>query len=44
VVPEWELSQIYRGMFEFMCLQVVGLVLLFFFPQVALWLPSVLYR
>ena len=44
VVPEWELSQIYRGMFEFMCLQVVGLVLLFFFPQIALWLPSVLNR
>jgi TRAP-type mannitol/chloroaromatic compound transport system permease large subunit len=44
VVPEWELSQIYRGMFEFMCLQVVGLLLLFFFPQIALWLPSMLYR
>jgi tripartite ATP-independent transporter DctM subunit len=44
VVPQWELSQIYRGMFEFMCLQVVGLVLLFFYPQVALWLPSMLYR
>jgi tripartite ATP-independent transporter DctM subunit len=44
VVPEWELSQIYRGMFEFMCLQVVGLGLLFFFPQIALWLPNLLYR
>jgi tripartite ATP-independent transporter DctM subunit len=44
VVPEWELSEIYRGMFEFMVLQVVGLGLLFFFPQIALWLPSLLYH
>jgi tripartite ATP-independent transporter DctM subunit len=44
VVPSWELSDIYKGMLDFMILQVVGLVLLFFFPQIALWLPSLLYR
>ncbi|HXH13604.1 MAG TPA: TRAP transporter large permease subunit [Alphaproteobacteria bacterium] len=44
VVPDWELTKIYRGMFEFMCLQVVGLVLLFFYPQLALWLPNLIYR
>jgi tripartite ATP-independent transporter DctM subunit len=44
VVPSWELSDIYRGMVDFMILQVVGLLLLFFFPQIALWLPTLLYR
>jgi tripartite ATP-independent transporter DctM subunit len=44
VVPSWELSDIYRGMVDFMILQVVGLVLLFLFPQIALWLPTLLYK
>jgi tripartite ATP-independent transporter DctM subunit len=43
VAPNWELSWIYRGMFDFMLLQVVGLAVVFFFPQIALWLPSVLF-
>jgi tripartite ATP-independent transporter DctM subunit len=43
VVPSWELSDIYRGMVDFMILQVIGLLLLFFFPQIALWLPNLLY-
>jgi tripartite ATP-independent transporter DctM subunit len=44
VAPQWELSQIYRGMVDFMLLQVVGLLLLFMFPQIALWLPTLLFR
>ena len=44
VAPQWELSQIYRGMVDFMVLQMVGLVLLFFFPQIALWLPNLLFK
>jgi tripartite ATP-independent transporter DctM subunit len=44
VAPQWELSQIYRGMVDFMVLQVVGLLLLFMFPQIALWLPTLLFR
>jgi tripartite ATP-independent transporter DctM subunit len=43
VVPSWELSEIYRGMVDFMLLQMAGLLLLFFFPQIALWLPNLLY-
>ncbi len=43
VVPSWELNDIYRGMVDFMLLQVLGLVILFFFPQIALWLPNLLY-
>ena len=42
VVPEWELSDIYRGMVQFMVLQLVGLGLLLMFPEIALWLPRVL--
>jgi tripartite ATP-independent transporter DctM subunit len=42
VVPEWELSDIYKGMMQFMVLQVVGLGLVLSFPQLALWLPAVL--
>jgi len=44
VAPDWELSQIYRGMMEFMILQCIGLMLILFFPQIALWLPSLLIK
>ncbi|HBH04804.1 MAG: C4-dicarboxylate ABC transporter [Candidatus Rokubacteria bacterium RBG_16_73_20] len=43
VAPQWELRDIYRGMFDFMILQVIGLAAVFFFPDVALWLPRVLF-
>lgn len=43
VAPTWELTDIYRGMMEFMILQCIGLTLLLFFPQLALWLPSLLF-
>jgi TRAP-type mannitol/chloroaromatic compound transport system permease large subunit len=34
-VPDWDLSDIYAGMMQFMVLQVIGLRLLAF-PQLAL--------
>jgi tripartite ATP-independent transporter DctM subunit len=43
VAPKWELGWIYRGMFDFMLLQVIGLLIVFLFPQVALWLPERLF-
>jgi tripartite ATP-independent transporter DctM subunit len=43
VAPQWELSDIYKGMIQFMGLQLAGLVLVMIFPQLALWLPGVLY-
>lgn len=43
VVPEWDLKDIYNGMMQFMCIQVLGLILLMIFPKIVLWLPSVLY-
>lgn len=42
VVPGWKLTDIYAGMLQFMALQLLGLVVLFLFPQLALWLPSLL--
>ena len=43
VAPKWELKDIYWGMMQFMILQMVGLAIVFFFPQIALWLPEVLF-
>lgn len=43
VVPEWDLKDIYYGMMQFMLIQLFGLGLILFFPQIALWLPGVIY-
>jgi len=43
VAPDWTLKDIYWGMAEFMVLQMVGLLLLLFFPAIALWFPHWLY-
>lgn len=43
VAPQWELKDIYGGMIEFMCLQLAGLSLVFFFPSIATWLPNLLF-
>lgn len=43
VLPSWELSDIYAGMMQFMVIQVIGLAFLLMFPQLALWLPGVLF-
>jgi tripartite ATP-independent transporter DctM subunit len=43
VVPEWELSDIYKGMMQFMVLQLLVVVLIMVFPAIALWLPKVMY-
>ncbi len=43
VVPEWDLKDIYYGMMQFMVIQLIGLALIFSFPQIALWLPRYIY-
>jgi tripartite ATP-independent transporter DctM subunit len=43
VVPQWELSTIYRGMADFMVIQVICLALVIIFPQIALWFPNLLF-
>ena len=40
VVPNWDLKDIYLGMMQFMLVQLLGLILLFLFPQLVLWLPA----
>ncbi|MEO0637443.1 MAG: TRAP transporter large permease subunit [Pseudomonadota bacterium] len=43
VVPEWDLSDIYLGMMQFMGIQLIGLALVFLVPGIALWLPQLFY-
>jgi TRAP-type mannitol/chloroaromatic compound transport system permease large subunit len=43
VAPDWELKDIYKGMFQFLILQLVGLIIVLLFPMTALWLPSQLF-
>ncbi len=43
VARDFDLKDIYAGMLEFMVLQLIGLALVFLFPDLALWLPRVLY-
>ncbi len=42
--PHVTLNQIFAGMLPFMAIQVVAIVLLYVFPAIGMWLPSVLYR
>ncbi len=41
--PHVTLNQIFAGMMPFMVIQVFALALLYIFPAIGLWLPSVLY-
>jgi TRAP-type mannitol/chloroaromatic compound transport system permease large subunit len=42
--PHVSLNQIFAGMMPFMAIQVVAIILLYLFPGIGLWLPTVLYR
>lgn len=39
-LPHWPLSDIYKGMFEFIGCQLVGLALIIIFPAIVTWLPQ----
>ena len=41
VMPQWGLSTIYKGMFDYMVIQS-GLLALIMWPQIALWPPNAL--
>jgi TRAP-type mannitol/chloroaromatic compound transport system permease large subunit len=43
VVPNWDLRTIYRGMADFMVIQLIALALVMIFPQIALWFPNWLF-
>ncbi|MBM4341301.1 MAG: TRAP transporter large permease subunit [Deltaproteobacteria bacterium] len=42
--PHVTLNQIFLGMLPFMALQVVAIALLYIFPQIGLWLPTLAYN
>lgn len=42
--PHVTLNQIFAGMLPFMGIQIIAIVLLYQFPGIGLWLPSVLYK
>ena len=42
--PHVTLNQIFAGMLPFMAIQVFALFLLYMFPAIGMWLPSVLYK
>jgi len=42
VMPQWSLGMIYRGMSQFMLVQVGALGLLLIWPEIVLWLPRLL--
>ncbi len=42
--PHVTLNQIFAGMMPFMVIQVFAMFLLYVWPEIALWLPSYLYR
>ena len=39
VMPQWSLGTIYRGMGEFMIIQILCLAAVLLWPEIALWLP-----
>ncbi|HEX6692908.1 MAG TPA: TRAP transporter large permease subunit, partial [Burkholderiales bacterium] len=41
VPPGITMSDVYRGMWPFVAIQIVGLVLCIAFPQIVLWLPRI---
>jgi tripartite ATP-independent transporter DctM subunit len=43
VVPQWDLGDIYKGMLQFMAIQLFGLILCIVFPQIVMWFPQYIY-
>ncbi|HET9025843.1 MAG TPA: TRAP transporter large permease subunit, partial [Burkholderiaceae bacterium] len=41
--PHVTLNQIFAGMMPFMAIQVLAIFLLYMFPQIGLWIPSMVY-
>ena len=42
--PEIRITNIYRGIVPFLAAPLLMIILMFLFPQLALWLPQMLYR
>ena len=45
IVPKGvTIADIYRSIFPFVCIQIVGLILVMIFPQIGLWLPGTMVK
>jgi TRAP-type mannitol/chloroaromatic compound transport system permease large subunit len=42
--PHVSLNQIFIGMLPFMAIQVLAILLLYLFPEIGLWVPSLVYK
>ena len=42
--PEVTTADIYRGIVPFVIIQLIGLTMVIFFPKMATWLPSILFK
>ncbi|HVJ60688.1 MAG TPA: TRAP transporter large permease subunit, partial [Burkholderiaceae bacterium] len=43
IMPRWDLADIYKGMLPFMALQWIAVLILYFFPDVILVLPNMIF-
>ena len=43
IMPKWDLADIYKGMLPFMALQWIAVLILYFFPQIILVLPNMVF-
>jgi tripartite ATP-independent transporter DctM subunit len=41
--PHVSLNQIFAGMMPYMLIQILAMILLYIYPQIGLWLPTVIY-
>ena len=44
VMPQWSLGNIYRGMSQFMIIQIICLAVVLLWPQLSLWLPRAMMQ
>jgi TRAP-type mannitol/chloroaromatic compound transport system permease large subunit len=42
-MPNWDLADIYKGMMPFMVLQWIAVLILYFFPNIILMLPNMVF-
>jgi hypothetical protein len=42
VVKQWSIGDIYKGMYQFMVLQVICVGVIIYYPSIVTWLPTVL--
>jgi len=40
-IPQWSLSDIYKGMIQFILMQIIAIILIMMFPILVTWLPSI---